>query len=199
MILLMEPKTVIFVGRSGCGKGTQVEILSKTLSEKTGQKVFHLEAGSHFRKFIGEPFYASRLAKKINDEGGLQPEFLSVWAWSEELVKNLNENDHLIIDGTPRRLAETKILESALDFFNRKKVEVIYMNVSNEWSIARMVERHRVDDVPASMKKRLAWFDTEVMPVINFFRESQRYSFFDIPSERSIEEISQDITNQLAI
>lgn len=193
----MELKTYIVMGRSGCGKGTQIELLKQKLIEKTQKPVFHLEAGERFRRFIKEDYWASTLATDINNSGHLQPEFLSVWAWSEELVMNMRPNEHLIVDGTPRRLTEAKVFETALDFFERKNVEVILLDVSKEWSIERMKERHRIDDVPEGIKRRINWFDTDVIPVLEYLKNNSKYTFHTINGEQTIENVHAEILQKI--
>ena len=62
------------------------------------------------------------------------------------MVQGLNKDEHLLIDGTPRRVIEAKILESVFDFLDRSNVNIIYLNVSREWAIQKMHDRGRNDD-----------------------------------------------------
>ncbi len=196
----MKPLTNIFIGRSGCGKGTQVDKLIELIKEKELGEVFHLEAGNRFRKFITEKFQAGKLAKEILDEGGLQPEFLSIWAWGGELIKSFHSEQHLFIDGTPRRLIEAKVLESAFDFYGRSKVNIVYINVSRNWSIERMKARGRADDKEmADILARLDWFDSEVVPVLDYYRSHRSHNFIEINGEQAIEKVHQDIVSALEI
>src|SRR3989344_8323139 len=79
----MFPQNFIFIGMSGCGKGTQAKLLGEYLKKIDPEReVFFLETGAEFRRFIQGEGYTQRLSKKIYDEGGSQPEFLSVYMWS---------------------------------------------------------------------------------------------------------------------
>jgi adenylate kinase len=193
----MSPQTFVFIGRSGCGKGTQAELLQKLLKEKDPEsEIFYLETGQEFRDFIGTPGYSNELAKVIQEQGGLQPSFLAVWIWSNILIKNLNKQKHLFIDGTPRKLGEAIIFNGAMKFYSRKP-NVIYLNVSRTWSEKRLAERHRSDDELSMIKNRLDWFDSEVMPAVEYFEKNLDVNFLDINGERSIEEIHADIVKSL--
>src|SRR6185369_8914356 len=87
-LTLMQPQTFIFIGRSGCGKGTQAELLQKSLQEKEpNAQIFYLETGANFREFIKGEKYSNTLARKIMEEGGRQPDFLAVWMWSHVLLE----------------------------------------------------------------------------------------------------------------
>ncbi len=193
----MTPKTFVLIGRSGCGKGTQSELLQKVLKEKDpDNSVFYLETGQEFRDFISGTGYSNQLAKTIQDKGGLQPSFFAVWIWSNILIKNITEKQHLLIDGTPRKLSEAIIFTEAMKFYSRRP-NIIYLNVSRKWSEGRLAERHRSDDELSVVKRRLDWFDSEVMPTVQYFENNLDVNFLDINGERSIEEIHQDIVNSL--
>lgn len=190
-------KTFLFMGRSGCGKGTQAKLLIDHLKSKSETPVFYLGTGPMFRELITEDSLSGKLAKKIYDEGGLQPEFMAVWAWSHLMVENLRGDEHLILDGMPRRFHEAPILDSALKFYQREKPFFININVSNQWSKEKMLKRGRVDDTDAEIKKRLDWFDTEVIPAIDYFRQNSTYKFIEVDGERSIEEIHKDLIKNI--
>lgn len=191
--------TNIFIGRSGCGKGTQIEKLTQFLKENLPeQEIFHLESGNRFRNLIKGDLYTSKLAKEIYEEGELQPEFLSIYVWAGELAENLKENQHLFIDGTPRRLAEAKVLESVFDFYNRDKVNIIYLNVSKDWAVKRMKERGRSDDIEESdVENRMNWFNDEVVPVLDYYRGHKVHNFIEVNGEQEIEKVHQDILKAL--
>ena len=196
----MDLLTIVFTGRSGCGKGTQVEKLKEYVSSKDDRKIFHLEAGDRFRAFIKEKSYASSLANEINEVGGLQPEFLSIWAWAGELVHGLEPNQHVFIDGTPRREVEAKVLESTFDFFDRPKVHIVYLNVSKDWAIKRLQSRERDDDIDMDdILQRQSWFNKEVVPALDFYRSHRSHIFHDINGEQPVDDVYRDIVESLGI
>jgi len=196
----MDLKTIIFIGRSGCGKGTQVTKIADFLKENDTKNFFHLEAGDRFRYFIKQPYYSSQLSKEIAETGGLQPEFLSVWAWTDKLTRDFKENEHLLIDGTPRRLSEAKILESVFEFFNRSKVDIVYLNVGREWATEKMKNRGRSDDQDIkTILTRLDWFESDVVPIIDYYRAHRSHKFHDINGEQEIDKVHQDILKSLEI
>lgn len=191
----MEQKTIIFIGRSGCGKGTQADILIKELQAKDSLKeVFYLETGKKFRELVKLPNYTSELAYGVFERQDRQPDFLAVHVWSHVFIESLNGRQHLVLDGTPRSLNEAQILSGALDFYDRENRYVVYLNVSREASEKRLRLRKRGDDVKEEdIKKRLDWFDNDVMPAIEFFKNNDKYTFLDIDGEKSVEEISKEL------
>jgi adenylate kinase family enzyme len=196
----MDLQTIIFIGRSGCGKGTQAKKMQDFLERHDKRKVFHLEAGERFRLFIQDDTYSSVLARRISDDGGLQPEFLSVWAWTGELINNVDKHDHLLIDGTPRRKNEALTLGSAFEFYNRDKIDVVYLNVSEDWSRQRLEDRGREDDKEISdVDNRMQWFTRDVVPVIDYYRAHRTYNFHEINGEQSIDKVHKEIIESIGL
>lgn len=196
----MKKDTYIFISRSGGGKGTQIALLKQYLEDNDKGEVFHLEAGDKFREFIEKKTYSSKLAQKIANCGGLMPSFLAVWAWGGELVDHLTKDNILIIDGIPRKLNEAKLLVEALEFYDRHKVKVVLINVSRDWAMGKMVERHREDDEKlASRKERLEWFESDVLPVIKFFKGNPDYEVIEVNGEQDIKSVHDEVMEKLSL
>lgn len=195
----MLPQNFIFIGRSGCGKGTQAKLLKEHLNKVDPRKnVFYLQTGAEFRKFIQKEGYTQNLSRKIYNKGALQPEFLSIYMWSHLLAENFKEDEHLIIDGTPRKFHEAGALHSIFDFYKREKPYLIFINTGEQWAIDRLKDRGRFDDNSDDIKSRLSWYETEVLPAIGFYRNNPKYHFIEINGEQTIEKVHQDILSRLS-
>ncbi len=195
----MEQQTLVFIGRSGCGKGTQVKLLEEVMKEKDPQReIFYLETGQRFRDFIQQGGFSSSLAKAIYEAGDRQPDFLAIWMWSHLLIDSFKGTEHLIADGTPRSLSEAIAFVTAMRFYKRPDVKVIYLSVSREWAEERLKGRGRFDDVDAAkVEKRLNWFDADVIPAVEYFKTNPDVTFIEINGERPIEEIHQEIVEKM--
>lgn len=192
-----KPHAFVFFGRSGSGKGTQAHLLNTYLEEHTGRDVLYVETGKKFREFMEGEGLTSKLTKDIISDGGLMPEFLPIWIWSEYIVKNFTGNEHLVLDGVSRRVEEAPILDSALRFYKFEKPHIIYINVSRERAFEMMKGRGRADDTDEYIKSRLDWFDSEVMPAIDYFRNSNYYNFVDVNGGQSIEEVHKEVVEKV--
>lgn len=194
-----KPKAFIFIGRSGCGKGTQAKLFMEDFTKKrVGETFYHLESGEHFREFIKGKSFSSELSKKVMEDGKLQPEFLAVWAWSHLMVENLKKGDHLVLDGTPRKLREAHILETAFDYYGIGEVYVIHLDITKEETKKRLALRGRLDDINSEdVDKRLEWFDKEVSPVIEFYKNDSRYNYIHIDGERGVELIHEEVVEKV--
>ena len=190
----MNPKTFILFGRSGCGKGTQAQLLIKHLEGiHKDERVVYIETGAKLREFVQEVGLTQELASKIMAGGGLLPSFLPIWIWTNTFIRNMNGKEHLILDGLSRRAYEAPILHDALKFYDRQTPTVIVINISKELSKQRLLSRGRSDDKTNDLDARLAWYDTNVMPTIDFFRQNNYYKVIDINGEQSIEKVNADI------
>lgn len=196
----MDQKTFIFIGRSGSGKGTQAKLLMKYFRETEPDKpLVYLQTGGEFRNFFKEDTYTSKLSKDIYEAGERQPDFLAINMWSNFLIKNFNGEGYLVMDGTPRSLNEANALDTALNWlYEMKSPYVIYMNVSNDWSIKRMLNRSRSDDHLEDIKSRLEWFDKDVIPAVEHYRSNDYYNLLEINGEQSIEDVHKEILSKIS-
>jgi adenylate kinase family enzyme len=193
----MDLQTIIFIGRSGCGKGTQVGLLKDVLKEKDSEReILHLETGIKFREFMLGDNYSHKLSNEIYKRGERQPDFLAISFWADFLVENLKENEHLFCDGICRSFPEAMIFTTAVDFYKRK-VKVIHINVSREWSRDRLLARGRGDDDSLGIEKRLDWFEKDTNQAVEYFKSNNQYSFLEINGEQSIEDVHKEILQKL--
>ena len=191
----MKLQTLIFIGRSGCGKGTQVELLQEYIKKQDQKRyLFYIETGERFRQFIKEHSLSSRLAAEIYKSGSRQPDFIAVWMWSHLLVERMTGEEHVIFDGTPRSFQEAQIIDTAITFYNRQHPQVIYLNISREASKARMIARRRMDDInPEEIERRLSWFETDVIPAVEYFRKHSRYNFIELDGGQPVEAVQREL------
>ena len=192
----MDSRAILFFGRSGCGKGTQAKLLSDFLKSQ-GKEILYTETGGQFREFIKEDNYAAKLTGDILRAGALIPVFLPIWIWTELLVKNFTGKEDLVLDGLCRRKEESVALDSAFDFYKIKNPNVILINVSRDWSYTRMMERRRADDTPEKIQNRLSWYEQDVVPSFEYFKNKEGYNFIEINGEQSIENVHKDIIKAL--
>ena len=215
----IEKSFIIMIGRSGCGKGTQSQLLVKYFEEKYKNlnavntniteplTITHITSGGALREFSNANTFSAKKAKEILNSGGLIPEFLIIYIWSGIFTQTLKENDSIILDGAPRKLIEVHVLSSALNFYNYKNPIVIYLDVSESWAKDRLLNRGREDDQnEEEVNRKMAWFENDVMPCIDYYKEesvkentkeSNSYKFLHINGEQTPEQISQDIISKI--
>ncbi len=196
----MTLHTLVFIGRSGSGKGTQGKLLQEFFTKNdTTHPIFYLETGARFREFIKEPGYTQDLSRELYGTGLRQPDFLAIWTWATIFVEKMKGGEHLFIDGTPRSYSEALALDSALKFY-KKRAHVIYLDVDNTCATKRLVARGRPDDVvPEQVVKRLAWFDNDVMPLVDYYRTNPDYEFLHINGDQPVEMVQKELLDRLGL
>lgn len=196
----MSQYTFIIFGPSGSGKGTQAHLLIDLLKKIDSEKeVMYIETGQKFREFADGTSYTAALVKGVMSTGALLPEFLPIWMWTEILVHDFKGHENIIFEGVSRREHEAPILDSAMRFYKRENPFVISLKVSKEWATERLNARGRYDDTPADIVERLNWYDKNVVPAIEFFKNDPYYKFIEVNGEKSIEEVHEEIVKKLGI
>lgn len=191
----MSPKTVIFIGPQGSGKGTQIERLDQVLrAADPTRRVVDIQTGRRFRAMAasGEGYTERRVQETLNT-GVLQPLFLSTVLWGDAMRTHVDTDCHLLIDGFPRVVNEARVLESALAFFQRFPLEIIHLETPEEIVRDRMVSRARADDTSESIEERLRWYREETLPVVEYYRSRPDTKVHDINGTQSIDEVHETI------
>lgn len=189
----------IFIGRSGCGKGTQAELLQKTLEDK-GERVLYIETGHLFRDFITGESFSQKKSKALYETSVRQPDFLACHMWSHLLLKSYEKGMNVILDGTPRSYAEALVLESAFNFFEFENKYILHLNVSRNWAEERLSARGRLDDTSREkIEKRLNWFDKDVVPAIEYFKNNPSAELVNVNGEQDIESVHSDIMKVIGV
>ncbi len=196
----MEQQTVIFLGPQGSGKGTQVELFKRFLQEKDpGRNIVHFEAGKALRAFGEEGGHTPALVNASLRRGELQPMFILAHVMARVFIAQSTGNDHFVVDGFPRTSEQLALFDSAMHFYQQTHPTLLFINISVEAAVRRLMARGRSDDSESSIRTRLSWTREQVMPTIAQFRKDPEYRFIEINGERTIEEVHRDILNNLQL
>lgn len=216
-----KPLNFILIGRSGCGKGTQAELLMEKF-----KNLYYISTGKLFRNLASKDTDAGRRVKKILDEGGLPFDDLATTLWMYEIAFNIKEDQGILADGFPRRLNEAKDLDAFLEFLERKEnVKIILIDISKEEAFNRLTKRRickncgelvpyiepyknwtkcencggeliiRYDDKPEAINNRLAYFEERVVSAIDYYKSQNR--LLVVNGEQSIEDVFKEILKVL--
>lgn len=185
----MTQQVFILMGMSGCGKGTQAKLIADYIKGD----ILYVQTGAEIREFIKGNSYTQRLTALAYDEGQLMPEFITISMWANLLAREYKGNQHLIIDGSPRKIHEAGTLHSAIEFYKLPRPYVIHFEMSKEKALERLLLRKRQDDNEEDIKARLDWYDTHVMPTVKFYEHNPHYNFIKINADQSVEKVFADI------
>jgi adenylate kinase len=193
-----KPQTFILVGRSGSGKGTQLELLKEyiSLNHKTVTKTIVM--GDIFRSFFKEPGYVQDIARDVSmKQGKFQPDFLTDALFVRNTIDIVDETSVLFFDGYPRNIKQLEIIKELLKYVKREEPMVININVSRENVKNRMISRGRGDDNEAAIESRLNEYDKFIIPMLEAVKTDTFFKYFEIDGEGKVEDIHADIINKL--
>ncbi|MDP3795050.1 MAG: nucleoside monophosphate kinase [bacterium] len=177
--------TIILLGRSGCGKDTQAELLK----ERYGHTI--VSSGRLFRTLATQPTFAGKKISALLDKGGLPPSWLAEFLWTRYFIDQ-DPPEKMIFNGFPRRPEEARTLDEVVTWFNRDhSLKVVLIDISRREALTRLVKRGRADDDETTINERLDWFDTEVGRVIEYYKSSNR--LIPVNGEQSIEAVFNEI------
>jgi adenylate kinase len=181
------------LGRQGAGKGTQCTRLSRHYV------VPHISTGEMLRAAVKEGTELGRKAAEIMNEGGLVPDDVMIGIVDERLDHDDTTRRGYVLDGFPRTVPQAKALADITD--SRPLNIVIDLDVPQEIVLHRLASRRvcadcganysvdkpprydcvcdncggeveqREDDTPAAIEKRLAEYERETAPLIDWYRD----------------------------
>jgi len=213
----MKSHNIIFLGRSGSGKGTQAELLMKKFA------LANIDTGDILRKLTKRNDKFGKIVLKTISHGKLVPIWLVIYCWLDQLLK-IPSKKGIIMEGSPRQLEEAKTLEEVFSWLGRENFKVVYLQTSAKEVTQRLLTRRicsrcgkefslnftpnlkkcsscggklirRKDDYPKAIKNRMLFFQRKILPVINYFRKKK--IVIEINGEGSVKEIHKRILKKL--
>src|SRR5580700_6761559 len=148
--------TFLLMGAPGSGKGTQGKVLG------TVPRFYHCACGEVFRSLdlrtpLGQKFI------DYSSKGLLVPDDLTVELWRTKIEAQ-------VLDGIPRNVNQAKLMEKLIDV-----KQVFHLSCPKRDELIRRLRKraikdNRLDDANEDViRKRLATYEEETKPVLNFY------------------------------
>ncbi|RLC32886.1 adenylate kinase [Candidatus Woesebacteria bacterium] len=205
---------IIILGPQGSGKGTQAKLLAKKLD------LLLFETGKFLRELAKTD---KSIDERINKRGELLPDEEVFSLVSNHLNEKAPTAKNILLDGYPRSVKQYELLEDWLKQKDAKIDKAILLEISEKESIRRLSARRtcnkcgqiynlitnlppadgcpcggsltqREDDMPESIKKRLAAYNKVTKPLVK--RLESQGILEKVDGERPIETIFKDILSR---
>ena len=185
-------QTFCFLGRSGAGKDSQVNFLKDFLSQQ-GCKILSISTGDEGRKLIAKNTAVGRWIKEILDAGNFFPDWMAISLWLCAVQNELNSEDVLLFSGSPRKIFEAQVLDDLCNGTHRPLPIPIHLNINEDEARRRLLKRGRSDDTLEVINNRLFYFNSQVLPIINFYGNR----VIEVDGTGTKEEVNQRMMNEL--
>ncbi len=200
----MTSKNIIFLGMPGSGKGTISSLLEKKIN------IIQISTGDIFREEIKNETKLGLEIKKIVETGSYVPDDITNEIVKNKITLLENENRRFILDGFPRTIQQGKFLDQ-LGFENYVVIyldidpSIVIQRLSQRYFCPKCKKTYnlsnfksskhpycenddtkliqRPDDQPESVKKRLSVYQEQTLPLIEFYKEKNKFFSIDANNE----------------
>lgn len=209
-------KVFCVIGKSGSGKGTQVELLKKKI-----RPVKHIYAGDMLRAFIKQDkLVAKRVAAKMN-QGFLAPDWVTNYLWQAEILNLKRGINNIVFEGTPRTVPQAVILDEVCQWMFDAKPIAVHLDISDKEAKKRLLIRlvckkckqpvpykmlgfnpktcsfcgglveKRRDDNAKAILNRLKFFKKDVSPTLAYYKKQNR--LINVNGEQDVPEVFKEL------
>ena len=174
---------IIMLGGPGSGKSTYTEYLIKHFD------ITHIYPGGMLRKEIEKGTEIGQIAKDIVSKGEFVPNQIVL----DLISKKVEESPKgYVLDGWPRYMKQVQDMEKAEIGYDY----AVFLNVSTEEVMRRLLARGRADDTEEIIKNRIELYKKETGPVVEYFRGKP--GFIEVMAEGGTpESIAKEIIKRI--
>lgn len=178
-----QQRRIVMLGGPGSGKSTY----TKFLMDRYG--VPHIYPGGMLRKEVEKNTEIGKQIKDLITKGKFAP--------SEMVLKLIKDRiaespDGYVLDGWPRYMKQVREMERE----NIGHDVAVFLDVSKEEVMKRLLARGRVDDTEEVINDRIKLYKQETGPVVEYFRNKP--GFISIKAEGDTpENISKKIIREI--
>ena len=173
---------IVMLGGPGSGKSTYTEYLIRHF------QINHIYPGGMLRKEVENDTDIGRRVKDIISKGQFVPNQIVLDLIQAEVNKSPNG---YVLDGFPRYMEQVKAMED-----NNIGVDyAVFLDVSREEVMNRLLARGRVDDTREIINNRIDLYKKETGPVVEYFRNKP--GFIQIRAEGEPDIIGKEIIQRI--
>lgn len=213
------PTYVVLLGPPGAGKGTQAQVISKTMG------LPHVSSGDIFRENLKNQTELGKLARGYMDRGELVPDDVTI-AMIRERLSRPDAVRGALLDGFPRTPPQAQALDAMLAGLESRVSAVPYIKVAEDVLVERLTGRwtcrsqghvfhekfnppqkpgvcdfdgselyQREDDKAETVKNRIRVYFEQTAPLIEHYRRGGQ--LIEVDGTQSIEAVSKVLQEAL--
>ena len=184
------PKTILMLGKTGSGKGTQAELLAAKLGYKT------FSTGDRFREIMQREDPIGHRIRELHEAGKLVPHWFASYLFEERFL-SADVDDGIVTEGVGRTREEAVLFDEVMGWLGREYV-ALELLVSDESVIGRQLKRGRTDsNTEEKLETRLSEYRSSTARALDFFREQGKLKTVD--GEPPVEQVFENVCTALGI
>jgi adenylate kinase len=161
----------------------------------------HIATGEMLREMRELDTPVARELRAVLDRGELVDDELMIDLIRERLSRG-DTVAGFVLDGYPRTMPQAEALDDLLRDLGRN-LDVVFdfqvpdREVLMQRLLGRAAAEGRSDDTPEAIERRLALYDRETAPLVEYYR-STRVNVVGVHAERSVDEVFREIEQSLS-
>lgn len=156
---------MVILGRQGSGKGTQSTRIAETFG------CVHVSTGDVLRAAVAAGTEFGKQAAEIMDAGRLVGDDIMNGIVADRLAEDDIMSGGVLLDGFPRTADQADALERILADLGQTLTIAVNLDVPVEEVTQRMMARGRSDDTEEAIARRLALYEEQTAPLLDWFAE----------------------------
>jgi adenylate kinase len=184
---------VIMLSPPGAGKGTQCRRLTEATS------VAHISSGDLLRAEIARGSAIGRTAAAYTERGDLVPDDVLFDILVPVVLDADRATGGYLLDGFPRTMAQAL---RAAEIGLRHRIgsdAVVYLTAPEPVLVRRLLARAeregRADDTPEVIRHRIAVFETQTRPLVDYYRG--RGLLLEVDADRPEDDVAAELRSRL--
>lgn len=163
------PVCLVLLGRQGSGKGTQSQMLCEKFN------LVHVSTGDLLREVAESRSELGQRVKQLMDAGELVSDELMCEILGQRIAQSDVLSQGVLLDGFPRTVGQAESLAEIAGTVHG----VINLDVSIEEVTDRMLQRNRDDDTRESIGRRLALYEEQTEPLLDWYETTSTVKTVD--------------------